>query len=422
MRSGFAGFIALACFTAAISSAHAQGVADSLTLAEAVRTTVAQHPQLAGFVFELRAEEASLAEATLRPAPQLEALVEDAAGTGERRGLSTAQTTLSLSQLIELGGKREGRADVARAGEGRIRTEQAARQLDVLAEVARRFYATLSLQAEMQIIEEGVRLAERTQAAVVARVKAARSPEAEQARAEVRVSRLYLELEDAQHELQSARYRLASAMGQHDVTFERTAGELLTLPPAKPFVALMAQVEQTPDFLRFADEARLRDAQLRLALATKRADIRINAGARRYEDTDDVALVLGFSVPLYSARHAKPQIDTLQAQQGLIATQRESSLLAVRAQLFAEYQQMQHARHETAALRESIIPQLEKALQLTEYAYERGRYSYLEWTDAQSELIDARRQLIDAATRFHTARVEIERLTGESLTTAGDAR
>lgn len=66
-----------------------------------------------------------------------------------------------------------------------------------------------------------------------------------------------------------------------------------------------------------------------------------------------------------------------------------------------------------------MIPALEEALARTEYAYQRGRYSYLELTDAQQELMAARLRLSEVCANFHLLRVEIERLTGQSLESAG---
>src|SRR5581483_12356087 len=123
-------------------------------------------PELQGFAFELRAQEARISEAGLRQPTQLEALVEDAGGTGERRGIDTAQTTLSLSHVIELGGKRDGRIAVAEATRTRMQTEQAARQLDVAAEVARRFVETLHAQQQLRIAQDALALAEQTREAV----------------------------------------------------------------------------------------------------------------------------------------------------------------------------------------------------------------------------------------------------------------
>lgn len=391
-----------------------------ITLSGAVRRALATHPELAGFAFDLRAQEARGREAGLRPFPELELLVEDIGGSGERSGTASAQTTLSLSQVIELGGKRHARADVAQARLQRQRSEHAARQLDIVAEVARRFVATLALQSRVAVAREALSLVESTAAAVDRRVRAAAAPEAESARARVAVAEARLELEDALHELATRRHALAVAMGAPEPDFGGAQGDLLMLPDARPFDGLIAQLKASPDFLRFADEERLRDAELRLAQRQQRADLRATVGVRRYESGDDLGLVAGIGLPLFASRRAGPQIERAQAERERIGFDREAAFLKAQHQLYAQYQEMEHARHVADVLRDQVLPQLQSALEKTRYAYERGRYSYLEWADARQRLLTARRRQIDTAADFHNYRIDIERLTGESLGAAGD--
>ncbi|WP_374679712.1 TolC family protein [Hydrocarboniphaga effusa] len=391
-----------------------------ITLGEAVKRTLASHPALAAFPFELQAQEARGRQAALRPSPELDLLVEDIGGTGDRSGFDTAQTTLSLSQIIELGGKRDARGEVAKASLDRQRTEHAARQLDIVAEVARRFVATLAQQSRVVAAREAVGLAESTAAAVDRRVRAAAAPEAESARASVAVAEAQLELEDALHDLSTRRHALAAAIGVAEPDFGEVQGDLLALPDARAFDGLIAQLKATPDFLRFADEERLRDAELRLAQRQQRADLRATVGIRRYETGDDMGFVAGIGLPLFASKRAAPQIAIAQAERDRIGFERDAAFLKAQHQLYAQYQEMEHARHVSGVLRDEVLPQLQKALEKTRYAYERGRYSYLEWADAQQRLLNARTRLIDTAADFHNYRIDIERLTGESLGAAGD--
>lgn len=393
-----------------------------LTLPQAVERARALHPQLAGFVLEMRAQDARVAQAQLRPAPQAEVQLEDFAGTGERRGLDGAETTLSLSQLFEWGGKRSARSEVADAQRARLRTDQAARQLDVVAEVGRRFVQLLAQQERVRAAREALVLAGKVQAAIEERVRAAASPEAERSRAVVATAEADLELEDALHDLETARFELAAAMGLARPDFPGVAGDLFaTATRPADFDALMARVEASPDFLRFTDEARLRDAELRLAQRQRSGDPRASLGLRRFEQGDDTALVAGVSLPLFASHRAQPGIAIAQAERDQLASTRQGALLKARAHLFAQHQEMEHARHVATTLGDRILPQLAKAMEQTEYAYRRGRYSYLEWSDARRRLLEARNRRIDAASRFHIHRIEIERLTGESLVVAGES-
>lgn len=389
--------------------------ATALTLPQALARARELNPQLAGFVFEQRARQAQGALAALRPAAQAELLVEDAGGSGARSGFDSAQTTLSLSQVFELGGKRAGRAGVAAAQEAQLRTAQAARQLDVAADVARRFVRLLALQERVAAEHEAVALARRVQAAVEERVRAAASPEAERSRALVASAEAELALEDARHSLETARRELAGAIGESEPGFTSVAGDLYATPEARSFESLARQLEAAPDFLAFADEARLRDAELRLAQAQRGLDLRGTLGVRRYEQGSDTAFLAGVSLPLFAGSRAAPAVAGAEAARERVALDRKAALVKAQTRLFAHYQEMEHARHVTTTLREQVLPPLGKALEQTEYAYRRGRYSYLEWTDAQRRLLESRSRSIEAAAEYHIHKIEIERLTGESL-------
>ncbi|MFP5306762.1 MAG: TolC family protein [Gammaproteobacteria bacterium] len=405
------------------SSAMVLGADDSsLSLRDAIERAGSARPELAGFVLERRVREAETRAARLRPLPRIELAVEDALGSDTRSGFDSAQTTLSLSQLFELGGKREGRLAAADARAARLVTEQSLRQLDVVTEIARAFVETLAQQARVATAEAAVRLAQRQRATVDERVRAGASPPAERSRAVVALAETGLLLEDARHVLATSRFALAAAMGLDRPDFTQIAGDLFAQPPSVQFETLLAQLESTPDFLLFAADLRLRQAELALARSRRRADLQTTVGVRRYEQGDDAALVAGIAMPLFQASAAQPAVDAAHAEMSLVEQQRRAALLKARALLFTHHQEMEHARHVVSTLDSEILPELERALAQTEDGWRRGRYSLLEWTDVQRRLLDARNRRIDAAAEFQLHRIEIERLTGADLAQAGETR
>lgn len=419
----FPRFVAqVVCVTWLIGSSAARAEDAAITLARALERAAAHHPALVVGEAALRAQAGRGAEAALRPQSSAELMVEDAAGTGDRRGFSSSQATLSLSHLFELGDKREGRIAVARAEESLLRTEQDVRRLDVGAEVARRFVQTLLAQAQSDVATDALAGAHRTLAAVDKRVRNALAPAAEAVRAEVGLEQAKLDLEHAEHELKGARQFLAAVMGEREVGFGRSAGSLLELGETLPFEALEKRIESSPDFTRFADQARVRDAQIRLAEMRRRPDVRTQIGVRQYGDGDDVALMAGVSVPIGSRRRAASGIEIARAERAQVDAEKEAAFLTVRAQLFDQYQELEHARLETRVLQDTVIPRLADALRKSEYAYQRGRYSYLEWSQVQGDLFAARRRLNEVTARFHTLRIEIERMSGERVALDGESR
>lgn len=397
----------------------AESAGTPLALSDAIRQALDRRPELAAFAFKLREREARAALAGQRPTPELEFLLEDALGTGGHSGFQAAQATLQLSQVIELGDKRAGRIGVAEANLKALDTARAIDQLDVVAEVARRFVEVVRGQARHELALEAVRLAEQTQADVQERVTAARVPLAEGARAAAATVDAKVGLEDTEHDLEIARRYLAAAMGAREARFGEATGELSTLPAVASLEDLLARLEQSPALLQFADETRVREAEVRLAQLQQRANLRASFGVRRLEQSNDMALVAGISIPLFSSRRAQPQIEVNRARLEQVRTDRETAFLRLQSELYAQYLQLGHSRELAAILQQELIPQLQNALDLTTQAYDRGRYSYQELLSAQRELLAARGRLLETFADYQLLRIEIERLSASSLDAIG---
>jgi len=402
-------------FAAAAETAgahHAEHSGPHFTLAEALARAQARHPLFASYRAQLQAADARAVQAGIRPAPTLNLTVENALGTGEVSGYSAAETTLGFSQLIERGGLRDRRIAAANAGRERLSTDAQIARLDLRAEVARRFVHVLSDQAQLGITREATELARSTLAEVERRVAAARAPLAERSRAQISLERARLAEEHAEHELLSSRRHLAAATGSMQADFGQAEGDLLRLPPVANFAALLAQMQATPDLLRFASDARLRESELRLAQARRTPGLTLGAGIRRLEATDDVGLMFSASMPLFGASRERGNVLESEAHLAQVGPEREQAMLRAQAQLYEIWQELNHARVEVEAQRERVVPAVEQALEQTRYAYERGRYSLLELRDAQAEWATQRRRLIEAAAEYHGHLIEIQRLTG----------
>ena len=85
----------------------------SLTLSQALSRAVSSSPGLAAADREIGAAGGRSLQAGLFPNPELSAELDNAFGSKLKRNLETAETTLQISQLFELGGKREARLAVS---------------------------------------------------------------------------------------------------------------------------------------------------------------------------------------------------------------------------------------------------------------------------------------------------------------------
>ena len=412
---------ALAWATASIAAPNSDAFArdepqGTLTLANAVEAALARNPDLKASAYEIRAADARITQARLRPNPELSLELENFAGSGAVRGTDALESTLSLSQTIEVGGKRQLRTDIATRDRDAAEIERQAQQLDILTEVARRFIAVVAAQDHLTLNTGTRELAQRTLDAISQRVDAARSPEAERSRARIALTRAFVEEKQAENELRSARLGLAALWRGEEPQFTRAEANLQSLETVENFEGLVTRLERNPDFLRFASESRLRDAELRLARAQARPNMTFGVGLRRLNDSSDTALVAQFSMPLAVYDRNQGAIREAEIRRTQVDALREAAFVRARATVYALYQELESIRIRVETLRNEALPQAQQALEQTQSGYQRGRFSYLELATAQQELLELRAAIIEAAADYHRILAEIERLTAEPVT------
>ena len=389
----------------------------ALNLDTAVARTLESNPRLIAFGYQIHAQQGRLQQSELKPNLELGLLVENALGSGDFGGIDSAETTLSLAWVLERG-KRERRVDAARAGISLLETEAEIQRLDAAAETARVFLDTLALQERLIRTDDAVMLAEQTAAAVKKRVQAGRTPAADLARAEAELARMRLDREDIEHELRTAHRRLAAQWGETQPDFAHVNGDVHQLPVPDAYAGLLTRLEQNPDLSRYLNEKRLREAELRLAEARAKPNWLLTAGVRRLERSDDQAFMAGITIPLTTRNRNQGRISEARARLAMTDADRAATRVQIETQLFALYEELQHSLHRAATIREEILPRIEQALEDTERAYAAGRYGYFELRVVQAELLDTRTALVESSIDAHRYVIEIERLTGTTVTSS----
>ena len=117
-----------------------------LALTDALSLALLHNPELISFAWQIRASEVQTLRAGLRLNPNFDVEIEDFAGSGDRNSFNQAQTTLALSQLIELGGKRMKRRALASTQRDLVAWDYETKRLDVLANVTAAFIEVLADQ------------------------------------------------------------------------------------------------------------------------------------------------------------------------------------------------------------------------------------------------------------------------------------
>ncbi|MDV3470133.1 TolC family protein [Stenotrophomonas sp. C3(2023)] len=409
-------FAALAAMAIApCVSAQVPSPQPPLSFDAAVDRVARTHPDLRLPVLQRQAARARVDAAGLTPALVLGVEVENVLGSGASRGIAGAETTVSLAGVLERGGKLDARRVLAQSRLDALAPQREITRLDLLAETARRYLAITEASAQLRIAQKDIEQRRRAVQAARQRLQAGASPASTLMTAQAALAQAELDRDRAVQAGQSARLSLAVLWNAQDVDFEAVAGDPLQLPPLQPFSDLAALLQQTPELAVFANEARVRQAQLTLAQTAQRSDVSWQLGLRHGRDTGDVGLVGAVSVALGSARIAGPEIRAAQAELAMTALERQSRALQLQAVLAQAHGSYMTARLEVQRLGTDVLPQLTRAEKAAETAWRAGAISYLEWAQLQAMRIEAEQRQLQAAVSAQTALVEIQRLSGQPL-------
>ena len=385
--------------------------ADPIRLEQAVLRALQSNPALAAEAATLRSTEARAALQGLAPAYTVGGEFENFAGTGAASGIKSAEATLRLGVVLELGDKREARQALGRAEVSQQRQRTEAVRLELASTTATRFVEVVAAQERLAFTKERIALAQRTRGEVAKWVAAARNPDSDLNTAEIAVTEAELEQQRAEQKLASARLTLASTWGAPAPDFVEAQADFNTLPVAESFDALALRLPMTPEQRAATFEVDTLTARRKVAHASGQPDVNFSIGVRRLQGTSDQALVMAVNVPLGSQARAAYSIADLDAQIDAVNARRDALRHERYQELFGKYQELTQARQEVESLRTSMIPKAEKTLAITRRGFDEGRFSFFVFAQAQKALFDLRARSVDATARYHASLVDIERLT-----------
>ncbi len=396
---------------AVLVSASPMAIAQTSEVAPSYQSLLARLEQMPAAI-----EASALAEAADARAEQARAIsnpslsweTENIQGSGTYRGFGSAETTVSVTQPLELFGQRSARINAARADAAAtgLRSEQmrwraAGRLAQVYsdAEAASRRY---------DLAVEALALSEQDARAVALLVEAGREATLRgiQARSEADAARAQLEEARA---VRDAAFARLSAIAMLDDPVQAVSASLLDIAPASH--ALDAS---DPLAVRIA-QAEVDVAGRRLTVEQRRArpDLSASMGIRRFRETDDDAFTVGLSmsVPLFDRNRGGVRAayaDQRAAEARLTTQQQEARAdrLAAEATLSASMVRVRAA--------DSGVAAAEEAYRMARVGFDAGRISQLELRSTRAALISARNAAVDARLARVRAEIDLAGLEGRA--------
>ncbi len=380
-----------------------------LTLEQALAQALRDSPDYLAARQETAAAVGARQQAGLIPNPELAFEVEDTRSSSQTR-------SVTLTQPFELGGKRAARVALAEANAAVVDAELTARSYALRADIIQSFY-------ELLLAEEGVRLAEQSQALALrsldssaAQIRAGKISPVSGTRAEVEQVTQRLELRRALQQRDNARVSLARQLGISVTELGEPVGDLDRLPAPPGEALLLKAIRQTPAMLKARRQVAAGDADVDLQRSQRYPDVRVSLGSQYDELEGERVNLVGFSLPLPLFDRNQGNLLAASSRADQARDLQRATELQVQAETLQALRDWRSASADVDDLRNRILPAGQRTVDDLTRGFSLGRFAQLDVLEAQRALISARGQYLVSQRAQIEAWTRLERLHGPLFT------
>ena len=370
--------------------APGSALAEPVTLAEALARTAASSPTLAAAEADVAVALGRARQAGFRPNPELDLSVENFSGTGALSGLNEAESTLSVGQRFELGGKRPARERAARAEVDVARLRLGVARADLQQQVRDAYAEAWADSRRVELARDQFVRADNLQTIATELVDAGREPPLRALRARTAALEAVGRVRAAEAEYAQAQRALAALWG---------GSEDLPDPTGPETASASAAVIDPVDAL----DVRLAEAEVATSIAVidrertlSRPDVTVSVGARQFRGTDDTALVFGASMPLGLFDRNQGNIAAANAERTGAEARRNAALTAAIRRTRDAQAALRTAEAQLAFLENQAEPEAIEAVRIAREGFSAGRFTLLDVLDAEQALNTVQAAMITA--------------------------
>lgn len=380
-----------------------------LTLTMALVQIRHASPEVRRAALETRADAAEADQVGRRLNPSIGLEIENFSGSGPLSGFDQTETTLTIEQTFQLGGKRAKRERAARARAALADAECRVIIRETELEAALLYHDLIAATELAALARDSADLAVSLAETVAKRVEAGAAAPPERSRAEADAAALKAAALTAEAEIDQRRYEIAALWGSSTPTFAPPR----TMSPVKfETFTLTRGIDEHPALAVAKAGATARDAEQDAARAAGVPDVTVSAGIRQFEETGDNALLVGVSVPIPLFDRNR---DAARAA-GFRADAERISAVAVEARLRSQQQaaaaRVRAAQARLTLLEQEVLPAARSAYEASVQGYTAGRFDLTTTLDARKGLIEAGVGVIDARHTLNSDLMRLKNLIG----------
>jgi cobalt-zinc-cadmium efflux system outer membrane protein len=394
-----------------LSPVHAQQ-AQPLSLAEALRLAESRSPLAQQADARVQGASGRLRTAGALPSPTLS--VAHAYGSNTTGGFDE---DILLTQIFELGGKRNPRVRSARAEREAAQAERQGTMLDVGLATQSAYYEALRADAERGLAAEAVTTARAFVTAAEAQFQAGEVARSNVVRSRIELDRAEQSLTTAETERGNRYAALLSLTGLPPDTSVTLSDTLAFSPVTYGLPDLQAVAAQRRPDLRAA--AQLREARahsLREARAQSQPDLFVEGRRASIDPSIGGSSVrVGVTLPIFDLGRKRGEVETARAT----LREQDAALAevtrAARLEVDTAWRSLEQAQRAVTSFQTGRLDRARELLEMVRIGYGRGASSYLEVLDAQQVYRNEETEYARSLAAFNSARAALQRAVGGAL-------
>jgi outer membrane protein TolC len=405
------------CSDQALLLSHAQDTnttTEYLTIEDAVEIAINNNPIIKSKKHNVEAATGRIRQAHVLPNPELNLFTEEAP-TNEI-GLNESQNMVSLSQKLEIGGKRGLRTDVAKKEKTILGLDVQTAIWNITAKTKKAFFDLLTAQDELNLAKKTVEIAMSLKNLSDKRFEAGDIARLGVLKAGVELSNAKTNVVQAERNMFNATRRLQTSMG----TIGTPLQKLVPIPVTDVPLLKLEKLEELliVNYPALQAQKNIVDLSLLKVKEAKRKripDIDFSVGYKRLSATDNDTIQAGITLPL----------PIFNRNQGNIIEANELSYKAKDDETAVRYElllQLGNAFSLYASTRElvrsfvdTITPQAKESLKIAKQGYEHGEFDYMDVLDAQRTLATTNVSYLKILNELFSSITEIEKLVGVKI-------
>ncbi|VVT09134.1 Transporter [Sphingomonas sp. EC-HK361] len=396
-----------------LESALAAGGVPSATASSAASSSsgassTSALPSVAAASASVDAATAARRVAGLRPNPEVQAQVENIAGTGAYKGLRSSETTVGVALPLELGGKRPARVALATARLTRAQVQTEIARADLRLRITQLYIEAAAAERRAEVLGEQASIANNAFRIASDRVQVGDVGPIEQQRADVLRINAQVAADSAARQAQAARANLATLLsGPIDGPLDRAWFERIDgYGPPRP-----TEVEGTLTLAAAEADVRTADAQVRVARSLRVPDLTVSTFARRLKATGDTAAVVGISIPIPLFNNGSAFVAQSRSEQTVALAQRNLALIDTRQAIASAQTEVANAAATARAAGGPGLAAAQEAARIARIGWAQGKFDQIALLDAERTLSQTRQTYVDALAAYHDAQARLDRLT-----------